>query len=144
MWADGDAAADSIALVNQYRVANGVNAVLEDANLSALAAWKGQDMATRGYFAHTDPDGKNIWAYSSKFGVKWSKMGENLGKMGPYGSLGPKTIRNMSKKLVDAFMAEVAPKDGHKKNMLSASWKRIGAGVAVKNRQVYLVHVFAD
>ena len=39
---------------------------------------KADDMAKRGYFSHTTPDGKNPWYWLNLAGYKYSYAGENL------------------------------------------------------------------
>lgn len=54
-------AAAVLALVNDQRKAAGCAPVTADARLDALATAFSDDMAARGFFDHTDPDGHSPW-----------------------------------------------------------------------------------
>jgi hypothetical protein len=50
-----------------------VNPLLEEA-----AKLKAQDMASKGYFSHTTPDGKTPWYWLDQVGYNYTSAGENL------------------------------------------------------------------
>jgi uncharacterized protein YkwD len=60
-------------------------------------------------------------------GVSWRSAGENIG----YGSSGSgdAAMIKAANGLTDGMLAEVAPNDGHKKNLLSTGFKKIGLSV---------------
>jgi uncharacterized protein YkwD len=59
--------------------------------------------------------------------VKWTSAGENIG----YGSAGGSDaeIVKAANGLTDSMLAEVAPNDGHKKNLLNTGFQHIGLSV---------------
>lgn len=66
--AEQAAAATIVSLVNQQRAQAGCSPVKADASLAALATAFSDDMAARGFFDHTDPDGKSPWDRAAKAG----------------------------------------------------------------------------
>ncbi|MGD0328296.1 MAG: CAP domain-containing protein [Minisyncoccia bacterium] len=67
-----------VALTNDDRAANDVPAVSENAQLAQAAQDAANDMATKGYFAHISPDGKDPWHWLNLVGYKYQYAGENL------------------------------------------------------------------
>lgn len=67
-----------IELVNQVRLKNNVAPLIEDTGLDSTAKIKGEDMAARNYWAHTDPNGVpfHILLVKDRPGLKG--YGENL------------------------------------------------------------------
>lgn len=65
-------------LTNEARAANGITPVIHDALLDAAAEAAALDMATKGYFAHVSPDGKDPWYWLNQAGYTYSYAGENL------------------------------------------------------------------
>lgn len=67
-----------IELVNEVRAKNNAPLLKEDAGLDSTAKIKGEDMAARNYWAHTDPDGVpfQILLVKDRPGLKG--YGENL------------------------------------------------------------------
>ena len=94
-----------------------------------------QDMATRGYLAHVNPEGKSPFDRMRAAGVSFRAAGENIGA-DPAGSI---------KRLFDVMMAETPPNDGHRANILSHAYRRLGVGVARSaSGQLHWVCNFAD
>src|SRR3989338_3495714 len=71
-------ARDIVSLTNTERVRGGVSILKENTMLTAAAQAKAADMATRGYFSHTGPDGKKPWAWVTAAGYDYQYAGENL------------------------------------------------------------------
>lgn len=67
-----------VALTNQDRAKYDLSDVTENPLLSAAAQAAAEDMATRGYFAHVSPDGKDPWHWLNQAGYAYSYAGENL------------------------------------------------------------------
>jgi hypothetical protein len=65
-------------LANADRRAEKLSALEPDPLLARAAQLKAEDMARRGYFAHTDPDGRTPWFWLEKVGYKYAYAGENL------------------------------------------------------------------
>lgn len=65
-------------LTNTDRSTNGLSSLTINQKLVAAAQAKADDMAARGYFAHTSPDGKDSWYWFRVAGYDYQSAGENL------------------------------------------------------------------
>ncbi|MEU9100288.1 CAP domain-containing protein [Streptomyces sp. NPDC048361] len=111
--AEVSAAATVMSLVNQEREQVGCSPVAADPALGSLAAAFSDDMAARGFFDHTDPDGRTPWDRAAKAGVQ-GLGGENIAR----GQADAKAV-------MDAWMAS----PGHRANILNCQYKSLGVGV---------------
>lgn len=67
-----------VSLTNTDRQAHHVQSLSVDPLLSIAAQDKAEDMAHRGYFSHTTPEGNPPWFWLDKVGYSYSYAGENL------------------------------------------------------------------
>ncbi len=102
-------------LTNQDRALNGVNPLKENDLLDKAATMKARDMATRGYFSHTTPDGKTPWYWLEQAGYKYSYAGENLA-----------VNFFESKDVAEAWMNSPT----HRANIVKKEFTEVGIGVA--------------
>ncbi len=65
-------------LTNGDRSGNDLSGLVISPVLTAAAQAKADDMATRGYFAHVSPDGKDSWYWFKKTNYPFVYAGENL------------------------------------------------------------------
>jgi uncharacterized protein YkwD len=120
---DMSAAAGAIVcLVNVERSSRGLTALRRDGDLSQAARRHSVDMSRNNFFAHVTPDGDTLSDRLRKAGYGrpgdgW-RAGEDLG----WGT-GDRATPNA---LVDAWLAS----SGHRKILLSSSYREIGVGVA--------------
>ncbi|MDN3294254.1 CAP domain-containing protein [Streptomyces ficellus] len=100
-------------LVNAERATVGCAPVRASAPLASLARAFSQDMAERGFFSHTDPDGATPWDRAAKAGV------EGLG------------AENIARGQADAeaVMESWMNSDGHRANILNCDYTTLGVGV---------------
>ncbi|MEV0850328.1 CAP domain-containing protein [Streptomyces sp. NPDC049954] len=107
------AAAAVLSLVNQERASAGCSPVRADAPLASLAGGFSRDMAARGFFDHTDPDGDSPWDRADQAGVS------NLGG------------ENIARGQADAaaVMESWMNSPGHRANILNCDYKTLGVGV---------------
>ncbi|MEV7234493.1 CAP domain-containing protein [Streptomyces sp. NPDC051020] len=110
---DISAQAAVLALVNQERAKVGCSPVTTSAPLASLAQNFSDDMAARGFFDHTDPDGRNPWDRASKAGVT-RLGGENIAR----GQADAQAV-------MDSWMNS----EGHRANILNCDYKTLGVGV---------------
>ncbi|MFF9769132.1 sigma-70 family RNA polymerase sigma factor [Streptomyces sp. NPDC014636] len=106
--------AQVVALVNKERAAAGCGPVTEDTQLDNAAQGLSDDMAARGFFDHTDPDGNGPGERITAAGYRWSTYGENIAR----GQQTPQAV-------MDSWMNS----PGHRANILNCSFKNIGVGV---------------
>ena len=106
---------EGIALTNTERTKVGDAGVVENASLARAAQNKANDMATKGYFSHVGPDGKEPWVWISEAGYQYRFAGENL------------AVRfDESSDVVNAWMASPS----HRANIVKPVYTEIGIGVA--------------
>ncbi|WP_026242488.1 MULTISPECIES: CAP domain-containing protein [unclassified Streptomyces] len=102
-----------LALVNEERGKVGCSPVTASSSLASLAQNFSDDMAARGFFDHTDPDGKTPWDRADAAGVA-GLGGENIAR----GQADAQAV-------MDAWMNS----DGHRANILNCDYKTLGVGV---------------
>ncbi|MGW9436495.1 CAP domain-containing protein [Streptomyces sp. NPDC055607] len=107
------AEAEVLRLVNTERATVGCTPVTADARLASLAGAFSADMAARGFFDHTDPDGNTPWARAQKVGVS-TLAGENIAR---------------GQADAAAVMESWMNSDGHRANILNCDFKTMGVGV---------------
>jgi uncharacterized protein YkwD len=112
---DRDTAMESevVAIVNQERAAAGCNALAVDERLANAAQSHSSDMADRGYFSHTTPEGKTFVDRARAAGYP-SPGGENIAM----GQRSPQQV-------MDDWMNS----DGHRRNILNCEFRTIGVGL---------------
>ncbi|MES9806069.1 CAP domain-containing protein [Streptomyces sp. CS081A] len=107
------AEAEVLRLVNAERATVGCTPVTADARLASLAGAFSADMAARGFFDHTDPDGDTPWARAQQAGVS-TLAGENIAR---------------GQADAAAVMKSWMTSDGHRANILNCDFKTMGVGV---------------
>lgn len=113
-----------ISLTNAARADHGGSPLLADIGLDAVAQAHAVDMADRGYFSHTNPEGEEPWDRARGAGVSFSLMGENI------------AINFSAAGAVSAWMDS----PGHRENILREGFGRIGIGV----HEGHYVQLFAN
>ncbi|MFF1511137.1 CAP domain-containing protein [Streptomyces sp. NPDC058326] len=107
------AEAEVLRLVNAERAQVGCTPVNRDARLAALAGAFSADMASRGFFDHTDPDGATPWVRAEKAGIS-GLGGENIAR---------------GQADAAAVMESWMNSDGHRANILNCDFTTVGVGV---------------
>lgn len=110
---DTEAEQKMFQMVNNERVSRGLSALVFDTNLQKLAREHGQDMLQRGYFSHYTPEGLTPFDRMDKAGITYTAAGENL-------AFSPNT---------DLAMQGLMNSPGHKANILSKDFGKVGVGV---------------
>lgn len=65
-------------LANNDRKSDSIGPLKINQKLVEAAQAKADDMAAKGYFAHTSPDGRTSWSWFADAGYQYSYAGENL------------------------------------------------------------------
>lgn len=114
----------ALAEVNRLRAEAGVGALRLDARLAAAAQAHAEDMAAKGYLAHTSPDGSTLEQRARDAGY------------GPFTALG----ENIAQGQADwgEAIATWMDSPGHRANLLNPQFEDIGFGAA----DGYWVQVF--
>src|SRR6266550_1146202 len=122
---------DLIALVNAYRVNNGLQVVYASGALTAAAAWMAGDMAAKNYIAHVSTDGRSPTQRMSAFGYPATSMytGEDLGA--GYATAG-------------AVLAGWQASAAHNAVLLNPNYNSIGIGLVYEPNSTYKWYWAAD
>lgn len=119
-----------IELVNAERAKVGLSPLTENVELSKVARIKSQDMIDKNYFSHTSPTYGSPFDMMKNFGISYKTAGENIAA----GYSTPEAV-------VNGWMNS----EGHRANILSSSFNKIGVGYAVdKNGKAYWTQMFTD
>jgi hypothetical protein len=119
-------------LTNKERQTENLQTLTVNPILNKVAEMKASDMASKGYFAHTSPEGKNPWYWLEQAGYSYQYAGENLA-----------INFNDSKDVTKAWMESPT----HKANIVKDKYTEIGTGVATgiyEGREaVFVAQVYA-
>ena len=102
-------------LTNDAREEESLLALSESEVLARGAQLKADDMASKGYFSHTGPDGSAPWKWFQAAGYRYEYAGENLA-----------VNFNESEDVVDAWLKSPT----HRANIMKANFTEVGIGVA--------------
>ena len=115
-------------LVNAERAKYGLSALSWADDLSRVARGHSRDMIDRGFFDHTNPDGRSPFDRLRLAGISYRTAAENIA----YGQRTPEAVMN-------AWMNS----PGHRANILNANVKEIGVGAAVSSGgTIYWTQIF--
>lgn len=114
-------------LVNRERKRAGLGPLRVAGELARAAQKKAADMARRGYFDHTTPEGRTAWEFMAEEGYRHREAAENL-------SQGWRT----REEVVRGWMGS----GGHRANILSRAYRDTGIGVARGARGYVVVQMF--
>ncbi|GAA2659088.1 CAP domain-containing protein [Paractinoplanes durhamensis] len=129
--------------INAARAANGVAALTLSPELSAASVAHNALMAGGCGLSHQCPGEAGLGDRFSAAGVSWNAAGENIGQGNASNTNA--SIIAAANGLTDLMMAEVAPNDGHRKNLLNTSFKRIGLAVTRdSNGKVWFTQDFVN
>lgn len=116
-----------LAHINAARSAAGLGPYALDSDLSKASALHNALMINGCGLSHQCSGEGGIGDRFTAQGVKWTSAGENIG-FGSAGSSDAEIVK-AANGLTDSMLAEVAPDDGHKKNLLNTGFKHIGLSV---------------
>ncbi|MEY9873779.1 uncharacterized protein YkwD [Streptacidiphilus sp. MAP12-33] len=102
-----------LALVNTARAQHGCGALSASPALTELAQSFSREMAARGFFSHTDPDGHTPWDRARALGIT-NLGGENIAR---------------GQQTPDAVMTAWLNSPGHRANILDCAYHSLGVGV---------------
>jgi len=103
-----------VSMTNSERAKNGLGALSVNSALTSAAMAKANDMLSKGYFAHTSPDGRTPWDFISAAGYDYVYAGENL-------AIG----YSSASELMSAWMNSQT----HRDNILNSKFREIGVAV---------------
>lgn len=101
-------------MINQERIAAGVNPVKLDLRLASVGRAKANDLKANNYFDHTSPIYGSPWAMMQQVGLTVGWAGENIS----------------GNKSVEGSMAALMLSPGHRANILDPRFTHVGVGIA--------------
>lgn len=114
-------------LLNQDRKNNGLAPLTMDPELSRIARIKSEDMRDHRYFAHQSPTWGSVRDMLRRFGYAFNAAGENIAHHAT----------------VDKAQAAFMSSSGHRANILSAAWTKVGIGVCYDAQGfIYATQIF--
>jgi Cysteine-rich secretory protein family len=120
-------------LTNNERQLDNLKTLTVSPVLNKAAEMKAQDMASKGYFAHTSPEGKTPWYWLEQAGYDYQYAGENLA-----------VNFTDSQDVTSAWMNSPT----HKANIVKSNYTEIGTGIAqgmYEGRQtIFVAQVYAN
>src|SRR6266849_11151078 len=115
--------------INQDRVANNLPPLAWEPRLEKSARQHDLVMAKGCGLMHQCPNEPDLGTRISRQGVQWQTVGENIGEGGPVFSNDDSW--NMVSMIHQGMMAEKPPEDGHRRNLLSKDFHRIGISIYI-------------
>ncbi|MGN0657005.1 MAG: CAP domain-containing protein [Ruminiclostridium sp.] len=123
-------AAEAVAeIVNSERKSAGKSALTLDSKLCEAAELRAKELAE--YFSHDRPDGSSCFTVFGELGIRYGAAGENIAA----GQRSPQEV-----------MEDWMNSSGHKQNILSSNFRKIGVGLykSPDGYGYYWVQVFSD
>lgn len=114
-----------VRLVNAERAKEGLSPLQVDSTLNSAAQVRAKEIVTS--FSHTRPNGSNCFTALSEAGIKYNGSGENIA----YGQKTPAEV-------VNAWMNSA----GHRANIMSSKFTKIGVGCHNSNGTYYWSQFF--
>ena len=129
--------------INQDRAANGLPALAWEPKLVNSAHQHDLVMAGGCGLMHQCSHEPDLGTRISNQGLQWQSVGENIGEGGPVST--DDAAWNMVLMIHHGMMGEKPPEDGHRRNLLSRDFHRIGISVYIDaNNTLWLTEDFAN
>jgi len=129
--------------INQDRAANKLPPLAWESRLEKSAHQHDLMMAKGCGLAHQCPDEPDLGTRITQQGVQWQTVGENIGEGSPVFS--NDDAWNMVLMIHRGMMGEKPPDDGHRRNLLSKDFHRIGISIYIdSSNTLWLTEDFAN
>ncbi|MDR3617678.1 MAG: CAP domain-containing protein [Candidatus Obscuribacterales bacterium] len=150
-----DARQYMLSLINRDRASMGLKAVVIDQIAGRAAQTHSDDMATKGYLSHYDESGANpIERYTGAGGTDYTMENVDIHTVGDYHPQAaavtvpvdaqPTFKRSEVERLESLYFNEVAPNDGHRRNILDPAHTSVGLGLSKAHAGVRGVRITSD
>ncbi|MDO5292153.1 MAG: CAP domain-containing protein [bacterium] len=120
-------ASQVLAIVNEERAKQGLSALTTTTALNNAATKRAKEIVST--FSHTRPDGTSGVTVLKEYGISYMAWGENIA----YGQKSASAV-------MDAWMNS----DGHRANILSSKFGKVGIGCYEQNGVLYWTQVFTN
>ena len=118
----GEAETRMVQLLNAERAKAGLVPLRLDTRLAAIARGRSVDMATKHYFSHSQPDGRNVFDLINKAKITWYGAGEIIAwNNWP-------TLADSAEQARNGWMNS----PGHRGIVMSTSYNYVGIGLAIE------------
>ena len=114
--------------MNEERTRAGLVPLEIDVDLMEFARERSQDMVTRGYFSHYDPDTGEAIAHRRSAAENISHFPLRFDIVPP----------NLAQRIVSSWMDS----EGHRANILKSEAQRTGVGVVLDDTQIVVTQLF--
>jgi len=120
--------------INDQRLRHGLIFLALDLTLMEVARLRSSDMANQGYFSHTSPEGQSAFSLIDFAGYNYDFAGENLARN-----------NYPLEQSVDVALRDLMASDGHRANILSQNYDRVGIAHAIGLSEMsFFVMIFAQ
>ncbi|MEV6637816.1 CAP domain-containing protein [Actinoplanes sp. NPDC051470] len=116
-----------LAHINAARTAEGLSTLALSPQLTGASEAHNALMAGGCGLSHQCPGEAGLGARFTAAGVTWRSAGENIGQSNAANNQA--AIVGAANGLTDLMLAEVAPNDGHRRNLLNPGFTRVGLAV---------------
>lgn len=106
--------------LNNERTARGLAPLAAHGCVVYVAQLRSNDMASRGYFSHTSPEGATAFSLLDQYGVPYGWAGENLARN-----------NYPDDQSVAVAIRDLMNSTAHRANILSGNYTHLGVGAAV-------------
>jgi uncharacterized protein YkwD len=106
--------------INNERTQQGLPALAAHGCVVYVAQLRSDDMASRGYFSHTSPEGETAFSLLDQYGVPYGWAGENLARNTNHGD-----------ETIAVAIRTLMASESHRANILSGNHTHLGVGAAV-------------
>ena len=125
-------------LTNATRRQRGLPPLRLDPTLTNVSRQHSLDMLRRRFFSHRNPEGLSLLdRLPPDYASRISRSGENIWTGSGYSPNDPRTLARL---IMTAWM--VSP--GHRKNILTPGFTRLGMGVAARGSEVRATQIFVE
>jgi len=144
-------------LVNAERISHGLSPLQYDTQLASIARAHSEDMASRGYFSHYNPEGQGPTERAKAAGYNCYKnygsyytdgIAENIFQNWLYSSItyyngNPRYNWNTQSEIAYSTVEGWMNSSGHRQNILNSNYDKEGIGVAItSDYKVYITQDF--
>lgn len=119
--------------INDAREERELEPLSRDETLSQVARNHSQDMADRGYFDHTTPEGIEPETRVDRAGVACTDVSENIVRL---------SRSNHEEPLAEDVVTAWLDSAGHLINIVGNDWSRTGVGVVADDDSVFVTQLF--
>ena len=106
--------------INNERTQRGLAPLAHHGCVTYVAQLRSDDMASRGYFSHTSPEGETAFSLLTKYNVPYGWAGENLARN-----------NYPNNQTVGVAIQSLMNSPGHRANILSTNYTHLGVGLAI-------------